>query len=177
MSWLRPPGGASRALQVTKDGPKEAMRHSQGLKMLLDDEARGKEAELLEREGADTPNKAEPTAQSAATDPMQQPIEAPDTSAESPASIQQPAEMPQSSEGLHDRLHTETTSGSQPAESNRLQDSQHQPGTEPSTSENGGANGGRRWRLRAPLRQSARSGLNEGRLTEQARGMYCCLHF
>ena len=177
VSWLRPPGGASRALQVTKDGPKDAMRHSQGLKVLLDDDARAKEADLMQKEAADTADTAESMAQSAAADPMQQPKEAVDSSAMSPASIEQPAKVPQSSEGLHDRSQTESNIGSKPAVSSRIQDLQHLPGAESTASENGGAHGGRRWRLRGPLRQSARSALSKGRLTEQVRGMHFCLRY
>jgi len=53
VSWLRAPAGRSRALQVSKDGPKDAMRQSQGLKVLLDDKATAKEAQLLQEETAD----------------------------------------------------------------------------------------------------------------------------
>lgn len=149
VSWLRAPAGASRALQVTKDGPKDALRHSQGLKVLLDDDARAKESKLLQVVAADTPDNAAPMAASTETDPVQseqQPIEAPNTVEKPSPSAQQPAEA--------------VVSSTPP-------DSQHLPGEEPSARDRSSPQGARRWRLRAPQRQRARSAVGEDRLMEQ----------
>ena len=59
VSWCRPPAGGARALHVSMDGPKDAMRQSQGLKTLLDDEARAREAEPAQQEAAIEPGIAE----------------------------------------------------------------------------------------------------------------------
>ena len=178
VSWLRTPAGASRALQVTKDGPKDALRHSQGLKVLLDDDARAKKSEP-QLVAASRPGNAAPMAVSTVTDTLQseqQPTEAPHTSEKPNPSAQQAAEAPHSSEDVHDnvtsRLHTKTCSSSNSAVSSTLPNSQHLPGKEQTASEESASRGARRWRLRAPSRQSARSALGEGRLVEQV----CCMH-
>lgn len=59
VSWHRPRAGGAKALHVSTDGPKDAMRQSQGLKTLLDDEARAREAEPAQQEAAAEPETAE----------------------------------------------------------------------------------------------------------------------
>ena len=176
VSWLRSPAGASRALQVTKDGPKDDMRHSQGLKVLLDDQARAKEAELQQEAASDRPDAADSRAQSVETDPVestQQPTEGLKTSEKSSASVQQPAEAPEFSEGVHDNgidsPHIEASPDSSYAPS-RPQDSQHLSATE--GIEKRSAQGPSKWRLHAPFRHRARSALHEDCIKEQVS----CLH-
>ena len=178
VSWLKPPAGASRALQVTKDGPKDAMRESQGLKVLLDDQARANEAELQQEAAPDDePDTAESLPQSAETDPAestQQPMQKLDASEKPSASVQQAAEASESSQGLHDTvigsLHAEASPDSSDA-SSEAHKIQHLPDPELSVSETDTANSARKWRFGTPSRHRARSALREGRLTEQV----CCI--
>ena len=170
VSWLRPPAGASRALQVTKDGAKDAMRQSQGLKVLLDDQTRAKEAELQQKAAPDKPD----TADSAETDPVEQSADELDTSEIPSASLQQSAEAPESHDlqgTVAGRPHLEATPDSNEAPS-RAQDLQHLTGEEGSTSKKSSDQGPRRWRLRAPFRHRARSAVSQGRLTEQVCRMH-----
>lgn len=65
VSWLRPTAGGSRVLQVSADGSKEAMRHSQGLKVLLDDKARAQEAEQMQQDPRGERSTVEPASDAA----------------------------------------------------------------------------------------------------------------